>query len=103
MPRSWRPLSITILSSFNRLNPSYNEAAIVVTMTHSNPENCIFSSRDTSAEATMKKSTNGHRFDVVLNISSGDYLQTVSWPLGAPFGRFVELRRSTDLATEGSV
>ena len=62
------------------------------------PEDHIFSSRDPAVGAAMKKQTGGRGFDVVLNVSSGDYLHAVSWPLVAPFGRFVEIRRSPDLA-----
>lgn len=67
------------------------------------PEDHIFSSRDPAVAAAMKKQTEGRGFDVVLNVSSGDYLHTVSWPLVAPFGRFVELRRSPDMASYDGV
>ncbi|RYP40773.1 hypothetical protein DL767_001419 [Monosporascus sp. MG133] len=67
------------------------------------PERRIFSSRDVTEEAVMRRATGGRGFDVVLNTSSGDYLHAVSWPIVAPFGRFVELRRSASLAAEGGI
>ncbi|KAL7929711.1 acyl transferase domain-containing protein [Trichoderma chlorosporum] len=67
------------------------------------PEHRIFSSRDAAEEPAMRRATGGRGFDVVLNTSSGDYLHAVSWPLVAPFGRFVELRKSTTLAAEAGI
>lgn len=67
------------------------------------PECRIFSSREVTEHTAMRRVTGGHGFDVVLNTSSGDYLHTVSWPMVAPFGRFVELRSSATLATEGGI
>ena len=62
----------------------------------------IFSSRDFSAYADLKAATGGKGFDVVLNTSSGDYLHQVSWPLVAPFGRFVELKKA-DIVDNGTL
>lgn len=47
------------------------------------PEHRIFSSRDTSAATSMREHTDGQGFDVVLNVSTGDYLHMVSWPMVA--------------------
>jgi len=62
----------------------------------------IFSSRDFSAFTEMKNATDGNGFDIVLNTSSGDYLHQVSWPLVAPFGRFVELKKA-DIVDNGTL
>ena len=60
----------------------------------------IFSSRDVSQYSKLKAATGGQGFDVVLNTSSGDYMHQVSWPLVAPFGRFIELKK-TDAIDDG--
>ncbi|KAI0403571.1 polyketide synthase [Xylaria palmicola] len=67
------------------------------------PECRTFSSSDDAEEAVMRRATGGRGFDVVLNTSSGDYLRAVSWPVIAPFGRFIELRTSASLAAESGI
>ncbi|KAI2092193.1 hypothetical protein LOZ63_002180 [Ophidiomyces ophidiicola] len=62
----------------------------------------IFSSREISAFTDLKAATNGQGFDLVLNTASGDYFREVSWPLVAPFGRFVELKKN-DIVDNGNI
>jgi NADPH:quinone reductase-like Zn-dependent oxidoreductase/NAD(P)-dependent dehydrogenase (short-subunit alcohol dehydrogenase family) len=62
----------------------------------------IFDSRNTSTYADLKAATGGRGFDLVLNTSSGDYFRSVSWPLVAPFGRFVELKKN-DILDKGII
>ena len=66
------------------------------------PKNRIFNSRDPAAKLDLKAATGGQGFHVVLNTTSGDYLREVSWPLVAPFGRFVELKK-VDIMDNGSL
>lgn len=54
------------------------------------PAERIFSSRDVSFEAGIKRVTGGRGVDVVLNSLAGESLRA-SWRCVAPFGRFVEL------------
>ncbi|KFY19775.1 hypothetical protein V493_07834, partial [Pseudogymnoascus sp. VKM F-4281 (FW-2241)] len=54
------------------------------------PADRIFSSRDVSFEAGVKRVTDGKGVDVVLNSLAGESLRA-SWRCVAPFGRFVEL------------
>ncbi|KFY87076.1 hypothetical protein V500_07196 [Pseudogymnoascus sp. VKM F-4518 (FW-2643)] len=54
------------------------------------PSERIFSSRDVSFEAGIKRVTGGRGVDVVLNSLAGESLRA-SWRCVAPFGRFVEL------------
>ncbi|OBT78885.1 Type I Iterative Polyketide synthase (PKS) [Pseudogymnoascus sp. 05NY08] len=54
------------------------------------PAERIFSSRDVSFEAGVKRVTDGRGVDVVLNSLAGESLRA-SWRCVAPFGRFVEL------------
>jgi NADPH:quinone reductase-like Zn-dependent oxidoreductase/NAD(P)-dependent dehydrogenase (short-subunit alcohol dehydrogenase family) len=62
----------------------------------------IFDSRNTSTYVDLKAATGGRGFDLVLNTSSGDYFRSVSWPLVAPFGRFVELKKN-DILDKGII
>ncbi|KAG9230876.1 polyketide synthase [Amylocarpus encephaloides] len=64
------------------------------------PRDHIYSSRDLSAYNNLREATNGKGFDLILNTSSGDYLHQVSWPLVAPFGRFIELKKA-DIVDNG--
>ncbi|KAK0613233.1 polyketide synthase [Immersiella caudata] len=67
------------------------------------PRDHIFPSRDLSVYADLKAATAAHGgFDVILNTSQGDYLHQVTWPLVAPFGRFVELKKA-DIVDNGSL
>ncbi|KAL8704317.1 MAG: hypothetical protein Q9201_002503 [Fulgogasparrea decipioides] len=54
------------------------------------PHDHIFSSRDLSFAQGIKRTTNGHGVDVVLNSMSGQGLRA-SWDCIAPFGRFIEI------------
>nr|ALQ32770.1 putative polyketide synthase [Fusarium aywerte] len=63
----------------------------------------IFPSRDVAVYADLKAATADRGgFDVILNTSQGDYLHQVTWPLVAPFGRFVELKKA-DIVDNGSL
>ncbi|KAF5679435.1 polyketide synthase [Fusarium heterosporum] len=65
------------------------------------PLDHIFPSRDVAVYADLKAATADRGgFDVVLNTSQGDYLHQVTWPLLAPFGRFVELKKA-DIVDNG--
>ncbi|KAF5966955.1 polyketide synthase [Fusarium coicis] len=67
------------------------------------PADHIFPSRDVAVYATLKAATADRGgFDIVLNTSQGDYLHQVTWPLVAPFGRFVELKKA-DIVDNGSL
>lgn len=65
-------------------------------------EDHVFSSRELSAKSSLLEASGGSGFDIVLNTSSGDYLRQVSWPLVAPFGRFVELKK-VDIVDNGTL
>ena len=54
------------------------------------PHDHIFSSRDLSFAQGIKRMTNSHGVDVVLNSMSGQGLRA-SWDCIAPFGRFIEI------------
>ncbi|KAI9691977.1 MAG: polyketide synthase [Bogoriella megaspora] len=57
------------------------------------PEDHVLYSRDTSFAQAIKRMTNGHGVDVVLNSLSGDSL-VASWECIAPYGRFIEIGKA---------
>ncbi|KUL82178.1 hypothetical protein ZTR_09578 [Talaromyces verruculosus] len=57
------------------------------------PEDCIFSSRDTSFAKGIMRVTDGVGVDVVLNSLAGEALR-VSWHCLAKFGRFLEIGKA---------
>ena len=59
---------------------------------YSIPASHIFSSRNTAFLNGIKRATNGHGVDVVLNSLGGEIFRQ-SCNLVAPFGRFVEIGR----------
>nr|POE79798.1 compactin diketide synthase mokb [Quercus suber] len=58
------------------------------------PGDHIFSATNMCALTDMMKVTKNQGFDIILNTSSGDYLQNVSLPAVANFGHFVNIRTS---------
>ncbi|KAF5865927.1 hypothetical protein ETB97_001503 [Aspergillus alliaceus] len=66
------------------------------------PADHIFDSRATGTYQELKAATAGRGFDLVLNTSSGDYLRSVSLPLVAPMGRFIELKKN-DVLDKGTI
>jgi NADPH:quinone reductase-like Zn-dependent oxidoreductase len=64
-------------------------------------EDHIFSSRDLSFAAGVKKITSGRGVDVVLNSLSGEALHR-SWECLAPYGRFIQLGKR-DAMSSGTI
>ncbi|GAW21488.1 hypothetical protein ANO14919_110090 [Xylariales sp. No.14919] len=58
--------------------------------TYGLPRDHIFSSRDLTFKAGIKRITNGRGVDIVINSLSGEMLRA-SWECVAPFGRFAEI------------
>ena len=54
------------------------------------PEDHIFYSRNTSFAKAIKRATNGHGVDLILNSLAGDQLRE-TWDTLAHFGRFIEI------------
>ncbi|PGH13223.1 hypothetical protein AJ79_03781 [Helicocarpus griseus UAMH5409] len=66
------------------------------------PRDHVFDSRSVAAYRDLKAATGGRGFDLVLNTSSGDYFRSVSLPLVAPMGRFIELKKN-DILDKGLI
>lgn len=64
-----------------------------------NPEH-IFSSRDLTFEAGVRRLTQGRGIDVVVNSLAGDALRK-SWECLAPYGRFIEVGKKDILGNTG--
>ncbi|KAF4594413.1 polyketide synthase [Ophiocordyceps camponoti-floridani] len=60
----------------------------------------VFSSRDVSFEAGIKRVTNGRGVDVVVNSLAGELLRR-SWACMAPYGRFVEVGKRDIVGNSG--
>lgn len=66
------------------------EKATLLKRRYDIPEDHIFNSRDLSFAKGIKRITNGHGVDVILNSLSGEALRQ-TWHCIAPFGTFLEI------------